>query len=149
MSGTWRSRGISRHKLAQVLKTLNCHHALVVHGMDGLDEITITRETHIFELKGNDISDYFISPEDFQLTRSGFGSIRGGTAVENAASVLKILAGTQDPMRDIVLLNAAAAIIASDMTADFASAINIAAESIDSGKALAKLNQLTKFSQNT
>ncbi len=136
-------------KLANVLKSLGCHHALVVHGEDGLDEITITSETRIGELKGENIEYYAISPEDFGLPQADPDSLKGGTAEENAAILRNILSGTiTGPQRDVVLMNAAAALLAGDKVETMQRGVELAREVIDSGKALGKLEQLIRVSQS-
>ena len=135
-------------KLARVLESLGCQHALVVHGEDGLDEITLTGETQVCELKDGAIKSYTISPEDFGLSRAGLDDLRGGTASENAAQLRKILAGASGPQRDIVLMNAAAALVAGDRVETLEQGVALAGEAIDSGKALEKLDQLVELSQS-
>jgi len=134
-------------KLARVLDSLGCHRALVVHGEDGLDEITITGKTRICELKDGDVNSYSICPEDFGLARAGIDSLNGGTAGENAGRLRSILAGNAGPQRDVVLLNAAGALLAGDKAQTFHKGLALAEETIDGGHALAKLEQLIDFSQ--
>ncbi len=134
-------------KLALVLKSLDCHHALVVHGGDGLDEITITRKTKVCELKEGRISSYTVSPEDLGLPRASLASLKGGTVAENAALLRSILSGAPGPQRDVVLMNAAAALVAGDKAKTIQQGVSLAKETIDSGKALAKLEKLIEFSQ--
>ena len=134
-------------KLALVLQSLGSHHALVVHGKDGLDEITLTGETHVCELKDDHIQSYSITPEDFGFSRASLDSLRGGTAAENATMLRNILAGTLGPQRDVVLMNAATALVAGDRTPSLEEGVDLAQEAIDSGQALAKLEQLVRFSQ--
>jgi anthranilate phosphoribosyltransferase len=135
-------------KLALVLKGLGCHHALIVHGEDGLDEITITAKTQVSELKSGSITSYSISPEDFGLSRASLESLRGGTASENAALLRRILAGAPGPQRDVVIMNAGAVLLAGDRVKTLGEGVALAREVIDSGKALEKLEQLIKFSGN-
>ena len=135
-------------KLALVLRSLGCHHALVVHGEDGLDEITITGKTQICELRDGRTKSYSISPEDFGLPRASLDSLRGGTAEENATLLRKILAGAPGSQRDVVLMNTAAALVAGDRASSLKQGIGLAQEVIDSGRALAKLEQLIEFSQS-
>ena len=132
-------------KLTLVLQSLGCSHALVVHGEDGLDEITVTGKTLICELKDGAIKSYTISPEDFGLSKASPDSLKGGTADENAALLRSILSGASGPQRDVVLMNAAAALVAGDRAPSLQQGIALAGEAIDSGRALAKLNQLIKF----
>ena len=106
-------------KMAAVLKMLDCRHALVVHGEDGLDEITVTGKTFIAELRDGKIRNYEITPEECGLARAKSGDLKGGTAQENALLLMSILSGRKGPQRDIVLMNAAAALIAGDKAAAF------------------------------
>jgi anthranilate phosphoribosyltransferase len=135
-------------KMALVLKSLGCGHALVVHGEDGLDEVTNTAKTHVCELKDGRISSYAISPENLGLSRASLDSLKGGTAEQNAARLRSILTGASGPQRDIVLMNAAAALLAGDRVASLGPGIDLAREAIDSGRALAKLEQLIKLTQS-
>jgi anthranilate phosphoribosyltransferase len=135
-------------KMAMALQGLGCRHALVVHGEDGLDEITVTGKTYICELKGDDIDNYSISPEDFGLPRSPKESLAGGTLDENAALLRGVLAGTPGPRQDAVLMNAAAALLAGDRVKNLQEGISLAREAIDDGRALAKLERLIEFSHN-
>ena len=135
-------------KMAAVLKMLDCHHALVVHGEDGLDEITVTGKTYIAELNDGKISNYEITPEECGLSRANPESLKGGTNKENALLLMSILSGRKGPQRDVVLINAAAALIAGDKTATFKTGIAMAVAAIDSGKALQKLEEFIVFSQN-
>ncbi len=134
-------------KLASVLQGLGCRHALVVHGEDGLDEITITGKTRVSELKDGLITSYSVSPEDFGLSRASLDSLKGGTASENAALLHKILAGAPGPQQDVVIMNAGAVLLAGDRVATLGEGVALAKEVIDSGHALAKLEQLIEFSQ--
>jgi len=135
-------------KMAAVLKNLNSHHAMVVHGEDGLDEITIAGRTSICELRNGSIREYSVCPEDFGLSRAVPASLKGGCASENAAILRRILAGEPGPKRDVVLLNAAAALVAGDLSPSLAEGIGLAKETIDSGRALDKLEGLIKFSRS-
>ncbi len=130
--------------LAGVLRNLGSQHAFLVHGLDGLDEITLTGKTKVSELKEGEINNYFISPEDFAMKTCGIEDLEGGTAEENAGIALDILKGEKGPKRDVVLLNAASAIVAGGKAGDLARGIKEAAESIDSGKAKEKLELLKK-----
>lgn len=131
--------------LARVLGELGSRRALVVHGSDGLDEITITAESKVTELKDGELSTYTVAPEDFGLKRASLGEIQGGDARQNSQIILDVLRGGSGPRRDIVLLNAAAAFVASSKAGDFREGVGVAAESIDSGNALSKLEQLIQF----
>lgn len=131
--------------LAEVLGNLGATRALVVHGMDGMDEITITDRTKVTELKNGEKLTYTVRPEDFGLARATLADIRGGDARRNAEIITGLLEGEAGPRRDIVLLNAGAALVASGKAADFAQGIGLAADSIDSGRALDKLRRLIEF----
>jgi anthranilate phosphoribosyltransferase len=131
--------------LAGVLRNLGSKHAFLVHGLDGLDEITLTGRTKVSELKEGEITNYFISPEDFGMKTCEIEDLKGGTVEENVGIALDILKGEKGPKRDIVLLNAACAIVAGGKAKDLAEGIKKAAESIDSGKAREKLELLKKY----
>ncbi|MFC2071430.1 anthranilate phosphoribosyltransferase [Chloroflexota bacterium] len=135
-------------KLTLVLQSLGCHHALVVHGEDGLDEITLTGKTQVCELKDGCIESYVVSPEFFSLSRAGLDSLRGGTVDENATLLRNILAGAAGPQQDVVLMNAGAALLAGDRVDTLQKGIDLAQEALDSGQALAKLEQLINISQS-
>ena len=128
--------------LAGVLATLGTERAYVVHGSDGLDEMTLTGPTKVSELKDGAVSTYRISPGDFGLGEARADALKGGDADANAAITLSVLKGAEGPARDIALLNAAAAIVAGDKARDLREGIQVAAEVVDSGRALAKLEAL-------
>lgn len=128
--------------LAEVLKNLGAKRAMVVHGSDGMDEITITGETGVAELAGGIVREYSIRPEDFGLTRAPGDSIKGGGAAENAAIVRAVLNGEEGPRLDVVLLNAGAAFYVAGRTADIEGGVSLARDSILSGAASAKLDAL-------
>lgn len=128
--------------MAKVLGNLGCIHAFVVHGEDGLDEITITGKTKVSELKGGKVENYFIEPADFGIKTGSIEDLLGGEAKENAEITINILKGEKSPKRDIVLLNASAAIVASEKAKDLKEGIAIAERSIDSGAALRKLEEI-------
>ena len=134
-------------KMAQVLCLLGCRHALVVHGEDGLDEITLGGKTTVCELKGDEISRYYIDPEDFGFPRTGLSSLRGGPPQENADILRRVLRGEKGPYRDIVLVNAAATLVAGDLAKDLEKGVRLASEAIDSGRAMEKLEGLITLSQ--
>lgn len=135
-------------KLALVLQSLDCDHALVVHGEDGLDEITVTGKSHVCELKDGKINTYTIEPGDFGLVKAGLNDLKGGDAAENAALLKDILGGKKGPQRDIVVLNAAAALVASNKAKSIEEGIKMAIDSIDKGQAMDKLKRLVDFSQS-
>ncbi|HGE71770.1 TPA: anthranilate phosphoribosyltransferase [Candidatus Poribacteria bacterium] len=132
--------------LAYVLKNLGSEHVFVVHGADGLDEMTITDKTFVSELKGGMVHTYTIAPEDFGIHKADRSELIGGTIDDNAKIVLNILNGEKGAKRDIVLLNAGTAIVAGGKASDIKEGIYLAEESIDSGKALQKLEMLIKYS---
>jgi len=131
--------------LAGVLKELGSTRALVVHGSDGLDEISISSESKITELNHGKVTTYIVAPEDFGLRRSSLAEIQGGDARQNSEIILGILRRAPGPRRDIVVLNAAAAFLASGRASDLSEGVKIAMESIDSGNALRKLERLREF----
>jgi len=132
-------------KLAEALSMLGLHRALVVHGLDGLDEITITGPTRIAEVRDGNVRTYEVTPEEFGMKRAPLEDISGGDAETNAAIIREILARTKSPRRDVVLLNAAAALVAAGKADHLANALPLAAQSIDSGAAAAKLEALVEF----
>jgi len=129
-------------RLAQVLSNLGIRHAFVVHGEDGLDEITNTERTKVSEVKEGRIDHYFISPEDLDIERARKEDLLGGNAEENAKITLSILGGERGAKRDIVLMNAAAALIAGNSVSSFSEGIEKAAGAIDSGAARDKLEEI-------
>ena len=128
--------------VAKVLANLGVVRAFVVHGEDGLDEITVTDRSKISELRDGRVYDYYIVPEDFGIERGSVLDLEGGDAATNARLTLDILHGAVGPRRNIVLFNAAAGIVAGGLTESFGEAVGIAEKSIDSGAAMAKLEQL-------
>ena len=132
-------------KLAHALLQLGLKRALVVHGCDGLDEITLSGATHVAELRDGQVSTYEISPEQFGLHRASLDSLQGGDAQINAEIILSVLNGERSPRRDVVLLNAAAALLAAGQADSIAAAIPVAAYAIDSGQAKGRLQLLVEF----
>jgi anthranilate phosphoribosyltransferase len=133
-------------KLAEALSMLGLHRALVVHGSDGLDEITITGPTRVGEVRAGRVHTYEVTPEEFGLRRATLEDISGGDAVLNANLIRDVLAGKNSARRDIVLLNAAAALVAAARANQMRDAIPLAATAIDSGSALKKLEALINAS---
>ncbi|MCD5391034.1 anthranilate phosphoribosyltransferase [candidate division NPL-UPA2 bacterium] len=131
--------------LAGVLKNLGSRHAFVVHGMDGLDEITLTAETKVSELVGGEVRNYHIKPEEFGLKRCRMEDLKGGDTGENVEITRGVLEGQAGHRREIVLLNASAAIVAGGKARDLSEGVEKAAQSIDSGKALEKLEKLIQL----
>jgi len=131
--------------LAEVLGNLGCRRALVVHG-EGLDEVTITGKTKVSEYVSGHIRNYEIKPEDFGIKSVSLDKIKGGNPAENKKILLDILEGKEKgSKRDVVVLNAAVALFAAEKVEDIKEGIKLAEESIDSGKALKKLEELKKF----
>ncbi len=131
--------------LAAALNRLGIRRAFVVHGADGLDEITITAETQVSELSNGTIRSFSTQPEDFGLRRAPKEALRGGDTAENARIIRAILNGEQGPRRDLVLMNASAALVAAGRAGDFLEGVALARESIDSGAARAKLDRFIAF----
>jgi len=132
--------------MAEVLKNLGTKRAFVVHGLDTLDEITITGPSLVAELNNRKISMYQIRPEDFGLPTYHPNEISGGDAKTNARYVREVLEGKKGARRDVVLLNASVSLICSGKAKNFKEGIKIASHSIESGKALKKLEDLIRFS---
>jgi anthranilate phosphoribosyltransferase len=133
--------------VAEVLKKLGSKAAYVVHGEDHGDEISISGKTTVCYLKDGDIRSYQIEPEMAGIKRASLEAIRGGTPERNAQILREILRGEPGPPRDVVLLNAAAVFMAAGRAANLPDGIQLARESIDSGKAMRKLQDLIQFSQ--
>lgn len=131
--------------LAEVLNRLGSKRAFVVCGLDTLDEITITGKTKVTELRSRRLKTYYIKPQDFRIRPAKLKSIKGGSARQNAKIVLSVLKGKTGPCRDVVLLNASAALVAADVARDIPEGIILAKRSIDSGRALKKLELLKKY----
>jgi anthranilate phosphoribosyltransferase len=133
-------------KLAEALSMLGLHRALVVHGSDGLDEITISASTRIGEVRDGQVHTYEVTPEEFGLQRAPLDAIAGGDAVMNAKLICEVLEGKKSPRRDVVVLNAAAALVAAGRADHLRDAVPLAAKAIDSGAAEGKLRALIDFS---
>jgi anthranilate phosphoribosyltransferase len=136
-------------KLAEALSMLGLYRALVVHGSDGLDEITISGPTRIAEVREGQVHTYEVEPEEFGLKRAPLEEIAGGGALFNARLIREVLEGKKSARRDVVLLNAAAALVAAGKADRLSDAIPQAAKAIDSGAAAAKLEALVKVSSAT
>ena len=130
--------------LARVLGELGAERALVVHGEDGLDEITTTTRSHAALLAGGALTALRIDPEDFGIERATPADLAGGDAAENARIARAILAGESGPRRDIVVLNAAAALFVAEAAVDLEGGIELARHSIDSGAARGRLEDLIR-----
>jgi len=131
--------------LGNVLMHLGSHHCFVVHGTDGLDEITLTAKTQISEATGGVLSNYLLNPAEFGLALVHAKELVGGTPKENAALTRDILQGRKGPKRDIVCLNAAPALVAGRKSANLLDGFLMAGHAIDSGAAAEKLARLIAF----
>jgi len=131
--------------IAQVLKNLGSARALVVHGLEGLDEISLCGPTKVAELRDGEVKEYTIEPEQLGLKRCLLTDLHGGSADESAVIVRAVLDGKPGPARDVVLLNSGAALYVSGNAATLQDGMGLAAESIDSGKARQKLQQLVEM----
>ncbi|MFM9938479.1 MAG: anthranilate phosphoribosyltransferase [Hyphomicrobiaceae bacterium] len=128
--------------IANVLKNLGAEHVWVVHGHDGLDEMTTTGSTDVAEVKNGEIRVFEVTPADAGLAPAKLSDLKGGDARTNAAAIRDVLAGKRGPFRDIVLLNAAAALIVGGKTTELRQGVEMAAHAIDSGAALRALETL-------
>ncbi len=128
--------------LARVLGALGTERAWVVHGSDGLDEITTTGATHVAELRGGEVRVFDLTPEEAGLKRAEASALKGADAATNAAALRGVLDGKAGAYRDIVLLNSAAALVIADKAADLKAGVALAAQSIASGKARGALERL-------
>jgi anthranilate phosphoribosyltransferase len=133
--------------VAETLAELGVERAFVVHGTGWLDEISLAGETLVAEVKGRDVRRFTVTPEDFGVSRAPIDSVRGGTALENAATIHDIFAGKIGPPRDVVIANAAAALVAADLAANFLEGARLAAAALASGAAKETLNALTEFAR--
>lgn len=143
--------GVARPELAPLmasaLERLGCSHVLVVHGHDGSDELTLDGSCPVYEMNGGEVSEYEVEARRYGLTTALASAIRGGTPEQNAAVLVSVLSGEQGPLRDVVLLNAAAALVAADIARDIKDGIDCAAESIDSGEAKQRLEAFVELTQ--
>lgn len=128
--------------VAQTLAELGTKRAFVVHGADGLDEISLSGETRVSEVRDGVVRTYTVTPEDFGLPRAPLSALAGGDAQRNAQIIRNVLSGQPGPHRNIVLANAAAALVAAGAASDFRAAVRLATEALQSGAASAKLQSL-------
>ena len=133
--------------MADVLRRLGSTHALVVHGNDGLDEISLGDTTQVWELRDGAVTQSSATPEGLGLGRVGKDELKVGSAEESARTLREVLGGAHGPARDVVLANAAGALVAADVAASLKEGVELAAQSIDSGSAKQKLDALVKLSQ--
>ncbi len=131
--------------VAEVLKELGSERAWVVHGRDGLDELTLTGPSHVAELNGGEIREFEVDPAKLGLEPAGRGALAGGDAAVNAAIIRGILGGEKGAPRDIVVLNTAAALVVAGAEPGLEEGVRRAADAIDSGKAASKLRELAAF----
>ena len=134
-------------KMVQVLQRLGSERAIVVHAEDGLDEISLNSNTSIWDLKDRSIKHYTIGPDDLGLAPASLQSLAGGSVEDNADTMTEVLKGASGPRRDVVVANAAGGIVAGGKAADLREGVQVAQESIDSGRALEKLELLREVSQ--
>jgi anthranilate phosphoribosyltransferase len=134
--------------LAEVLRNLGCRRGFVVHGSDGMDEITLTGETAVATVTPEGVRLGRIAPEEFGFSCCTMEDLRGGDAKGNAAIVRSVLAGKPGPKRDVVLLNAAYALVAAGIAADVPAGLTRAAEAIDSGRALVQVEKLARLTND-
>jgi anthranilate phosphoribosyltransferase len=135
-------------KLAGVLHRLGCKHGFVVHGMDGMDEITTTHETLLAEVTPGGVALSTLKPEDLGISRCSIHDLRGGDAAANATIIRSILGGENGPRRDIVLINAAYALLAADRATTPQQGLAMAAEALDRGKAMVQLDKLVELTKD-
>ena len=132
--------------MAEAMKKLGTEHVLVVHGMDGMDEITVTDRTKVSELRAGKINTYYIEPEDFGMKRSFKEELEGGTPKENAEIIRGIFKGEiRGAKKDILVLNSGAALYAGKKASSIQEGVKMAREIIESGRALAKLDELVEM----
>ncbi len=134
--------------LAKVLGNLGSEDVMVVHGQDGLDEITISDGTKVSRYSHGTVETFFVTPEAFGTGRADVKTLQGGNKDDNAGILLSILKGERGPRRDVVLMNSAAALVVAGKAGDFKDAMLVAADAIDSGNALRKLKEITQVSNS-
>ena len=133
--------------MAEVLGLLGSHHAMIVHGHGGLDEISLSGDTSVWEVRGGQVEEWTLHVEDTGLPETPIEAIRGGTKEENAATMRRIFQGEQGPVRDMVLLNSAGVLMVGDKAESIRQGVEMSAGIIDSGTALAKLDQMIEVTQ--
>jgi anthranilate phosphoribosyltransferase len=135
-------------KMAAALQRLGARHALVVHGDEGIDELSISGPSTVQELRDGNIREYSISPQDAGLPSAQAQAIKGGTPEQNAAVLLATLKGERGPIRDVVVLNASAALVAADAATDLAAGARLAEEAIDARVASERLDEWVEFTRS-
>ena len=133
--------------MAEVLGFLGSHHAMIVHGHGGLDEISLSGDTSVWEVRGGEVEEWTLHVEDTGLPETTIEAIRGGTKEENAATMRRVFQGEQGPVRDMVLLNSAGVLMVGDKAESIRKGVEMSAGIIDSGAALAKLDQMIEVTQ--
>jgi anthranilate synthase/phosphoribosyltransferase len=136
-----------REKVAHVLVNLGVQRAMVVHGSDGMDEITLTGKTYVSEINNGWVKNWLFDPRDYGISYCSADDLVGGSLKTNAEIALDLLEGKKGPKRDVVVVNAAAVIYLAELATDLAAAIDMAQESIDKGYAMAKLQELTRVTE--
>jgi anthranilate phosphoribosyltransferase len=134
--------------IAHVLKSLGAEHVWVVHGHDGLDELTTTGATDVAELKDGKVTVFEVTPADAGLQPAKLSDLKGGDEKENAAAIREVLAGKRTPLRDIAVLNAAAALVVADKAANLADAAALAARAVEQGAAQRALERLVAITND-
>ena len=134
-------------KMAQVLSLMNTHHSIIVHGDGGLDEISLSGDTAVWEVIDEELYEWKVTLEDTGLARRSIEEIRGGSKEETAATMRLLFQGEPGPVRDYVLVNSAAVLLVGGLVLDIRGGVALAAEVIDSGAAMEKLEGLTELSQ--
>jgi anthranilate phosphoribosyltransferase len=132
--------------VGNALLGLGLRHAFVVHGANGMDEVSIVSRTYVVELRDGELRQFLMTPEDFEIAPAKLDDILGGDAADNAKTIESILRGERGPRRDVVLLNAAPALVAGGAVKTWKEGIRLAAEAVDSGAALKKLEELRQLS---
>ncbi len=136
-------------KIVSALSHLGMRHALVVYGLNGMDEISVEGKSVYYEIKSQQVNKVEITPESLGLNRWPIESIQGGTPEENAEMIRQVMQGARGPHRDVVLLNAAAGLLAAEKVVSLQDGLKMAEEVIDSRKAARKLKELVEFTQTT
>jgi anthranilate phosphoribosyltransferase len=131
--------------MAHSLHGLEIEHGFVVHGANGMDEVSISSRTYVVEIRRGDVRQFVMTPEDFGIATAKIETILGGDAAENAKIIEAIFRGERGPRRDVVLLNAAPAMVAGGAAKTWKEGLQLAAETIDGGAALRKLQELREF----